>query len=482
MPYQRGKWFWGAFSTGDGERFRVPLRDNRGRRIPFNPDPASHDYQKAARAEERAKEKAERGEIAARSKKRNPLARLPFSQACEKFLEERRFGLARLSIRTERERSRNPRAYFGKRLVNTIDADDLREYTVWRKQQKPLRGDAAEVSNRTVNMEVAFVRRLLKRAGRLRLLGDLPKFLPERHDVGRALSPEERARLLKTAGLKAEWRLARLALTLSENTTMRSCEIKGLQWRDIDLINRELTVSVSKTEGGRFRRIPLNTAAYAAIMELRDRAKVWFGGEPLPDWYVFPRGPGQGPKIGPNQATVKPDPTQPLTSWRSAWRAIRATAAKGDPDKGIPPMPSLKTLRFHDLRHDAISQLAEGPASDMTVMAIAGHVSKKMLEHYSHIRTEAKRQALDAISTPTAPPAKPEGTGLPKVPVTFSVTNPESAGVPSSQLLDSVGGDDGTRTRGLCRDSNLKEFNGTDSPSWETQGAECHDYRTLIGP
>jgi len=41
--------------------------------------------------------------------------------------------------------------------------------------------------------------------------------------------------------------------------------------------------------------------------------------------------------------------------------------------------------------------LAESKASDMTIMAIAGHVSKKMLERYSHIRMTAKRQALDAI-------------------------------------------------------------------------------------
>jgi hypothetical protein len=33
----------------------------------------------------------------------------------------------------------------------------------------------------------------------------------------------------------------------------------------------------------------------------------------------------------------------------------------------------------------------------MTILAIAGHVSKRMLERYSHIRTEAKRAALDAI-------------------------------------------------------------------------------------
>lgn len=59
----------------------------------------------------------------------------------------------------------------------------------------------------------------------------------------------------------------------------------------------------------------------------------------------------------------------------------------------------LAGLRFHDLRHHAITELAESQASDQTVMAIAGHVSPKMLAHYSHVRLDAKRHALDAISS-----------------------------------------------------------------------------------
>ena len=34
---------------------------------------------------------------------------------------------------------------------------------------------------------------------------------------------------------------------------------------------------------------------------------------------------------------------------------------------------------------------------DLTIESIAGHVSRKMLEHYSHIRLAAKRKALDAL-------------------------------------------------------------------------------------
>ncbi len=49
----------------------------------------------------------------------------------------------------------------------------------------------------------------------------------------------------------------------------------------------------------------------------------------------------------------------------------------------------LAGLRFHDLRHHAITELAESQVSDQTIMAIAGHVSQKMLARYSHVRTEA---------------------------------------------------------------------------------------------
>ena len=52
-----------------------------------------------------------------------------------------------------------------------------------------------------------------------------------------------------------------------------------------------------------------------------------------------------------------------------------------------------------DLRHHAITELAESQASDATIMAIAGHVSRQMLEHYSHVRMDLKRKALDGLAT-----------------------------------------------------------------------------------
>ena len=47
------------------------------------------------------------------------------------------------------------------------------------------------------------------------------------------------------------------------------------------------------------------------------------------------------------------------------------------------------------------NQLAENGTSDSTIMAIAGHVSRRMLERYSHVRMEAKRTAMEALAVST---------------------------------------------------------------------------------
>ena len=41
---------------------------------------------------------------------------------------------------------------------------------------------------------------------------------------------------------------------------------------------------------------------------------------------------------------------------------------------------------------------------DHVIESITGHLSRRMLEHYSHIRLEAKRQALEALEARRAEP------------------------------------------------------------------------------
>ena len=54
--------------------------------------------------------------------------------------------------------------------------------------------------------------------------------------------------------------------------------------------------------------------------------------------------------------------------------------------------------RWHDLRHTFITRPAENPrVSEETIRSLAGHVSHQMLQRYSHIRVQAKRDAITAL-------------------------------------------------------------------------------------
>ncbi|MBV8841414.1 MAG: hypothetical protein JO307_01260 [Bryobacterales bacterium] len=43
--------------------------------------------------------------------------------------------------------------------------------------------------------------------------------------------------------------------------------------------------------------------------------------------------------------------------------------------------------------------MAEAGASDATLMAVAGHMSRRMLEHYSHVRMAAKCSVLEKLES-----------------------------------------------------------------------------------
>ena len=270
------------------------------------------------------------------------------------------------SYLTEEERLKPLRKFFGQTPLRKINPTMLEDYVGQRKD--------AKVGNRTINMEIGCLRRVLKRAKLWHRFSEDYKPLPERRDIGRALDPEEKTKLLTKVANRPEWQVVRLAMTLALNTTMRACEIRGLRWQDINFLDRTLTVRRSKTDAGQ-RVIPLNADAMTAILELRDRAKIFFGDDLAPEWFVFPT----------CETHKRPDPTKPMSSWRTAWRKL--TSESG-----------LSGLRFHDLRHHAVTELAESQVSDQTIMSIAGHVSPRMLAHYSHVRLEAKRQALDALA------------------------------------------------------------------------------------
>jgi integrase len=58
----------------------------------------------------------------------------------------------------------------------------------------------------------------------------------------------------------------------------------------------------------------------------------------------------------------------------------------------------MPNLRMYDLRHHVITRLLEDESvSERTVIELAGHVSRKMLDTYSHIRMKSKLDGVLAL-------------------------------------------------------------------------------------
>ena len=263
--------------------------------------------------------------------------------------------------------------------MDTADVNvSIRQYQEWRSQKC---GPAI------IAMEIGVVRRILKRARLWQALADEVTIPKQPDTIGYALTPSEKASLLETAALRPEWETACCAAQIALNTTMRGCEIKGLQWRDVDLLAETVSIRRSKTDAG-VRVIPLTPEAFEVFVQLRKRAELF--GAVEPSHYVFAafkfEQTFENKKLTGSRITGF-DPTRPIGSWKKAWGKLTAKA-------GLPG------LRFHDLRHTAITQLLSNPrVSIQTTKAIAGHVSQRMIDRYSHIHLETKRNAvLDGLA------------------------------------------------------------------------------------
>jgi integrase len=338
------------------------------------------------------------------------LAKWPFERASSAWLAERTKLVAPQTHRIDRERLAPLTEAFGGRRLCDLTSSDVRGYQVAR---------TSHVGPRTINLETKVLRMILRWAKLWSRMVDDYKPLPEnRRGPGRALSPEEEKRLFEIASRDARWNTAYLAAQLAANTTARGCELKGLRLTDVDLISRTLTVRrvTTKTDAG-CRLIPLNGSAAWAVARLLERAKLL--GARDAHHYLFPAFKFRSRNQSGDKGRAGYDPTSPMKSWRTAWRALtraiecpacrvlQQPAESCRNEKCRARIHSLKSrfagLRFHDLRHHCITRLAEAGVAEQTLMAIAGHVSREMLEHYSHIRMQAKREAVAALESPRVP-------------------------------------------------------------------------------
>ena len=263
---------------------------------------------------------------------------------------------------------------FGKLLMSEISPERIAKFQIRRQQQG--------ASNREINMETGVLRMILRKHRLWHLIEPDFHSLSEREDIGRALSIEEVNKLL-TAAVASRSRCLFPALMLYLHTGVRAAEGR-LRWKQVNLSDRTIRVGRSKTKGGEGRLIPLNDEAYEMLLEWRSKFP-----NVQPDHYVFPSERyGFDGEVGHLHGVVAVwgcDPTKPMASIKTSWTTCRKRA-------GV-------WCRLHDLRHTFISALGEAGTPESTLKSIAGWMSAKMLERYSHTRSQAKRDAVSKLPT-----------------------------------------------------------------------------------
>jgi integrase len=221
----------------------------------------------------------------------------------------------------------------------------------------------------TVRLELALLSHLYTIAMREWRLGLLynPVALVRKPPPGpartRRLVGDEEQRLVAACSAYSNPMLGWI-VRLAIHTGMRAGEIQTLRLDQVDLTRR--IVTLNQTKNGSSRTIPLTQAAATVLKEAIDHPL-----RPRGCDMIFYGDPGR-------------DGIRRPFEFNPAWQQVLK-------DHGI------TGLRFHDLRHEAVSRLVEAGLGDQEVAAISGHRSMQMLRRYTHLRAEDLVVKLDRL-------------------------------------------------------------------------------------
>lgn len=302
--------------------------------------------------------------------------RMTFDSALTRYLSEVLTTKKPSTQRAEKPRAEPLRRFFGKYALVAITPDLVARYRDERlatpsKRIHRLVGKPSPLSANTVRLELALLGHLFVIAMKEWRLGlvqnpvaGIRKPSPG-EGRNRRLRPTEEDRLRQALADYSNPMMAWI-FEIALETGMRSGEITGLRTGDIDTQRRIVRLSTTKNDSA--RTVPLTKRAVATLCAAL--------ANPLrPDGcdLVFFGEPGQ-------TGTRKP------YVFTKAWNEIKLSQ-------------SLIDLRFHDLRHEAVSRLVEAGFSDQEVSAISGHKSMQMLKRYTHLRAEDLVVKLDVIKS-----------------------------------------------------------------------------------
>jgi integrase len=294
------------------------------------------------------------------------------TKAFAAYLERRALHIKARTIANYKSHFASLIIFFGadKRL-DTFHESDFRGYQRWRKTA----GDDRPVAgNSCINHELNALAQVLALADLWRPISRYYEPLPVSNwSAPRVLTSEEEDRFLRVAQRKPEWQTAYCCCQITGNSTIAGCELRHLKLGQVLLNRTPPIIEVPETVKNRHRvrRVPLNGPAEQAVRQL---VKLAAGkGSELPEHHLIPFRVKKGTY----------DPKGPASPYfiRSAFRSIARLCG-------------LKWVTPTTFRHQAITKLLESGAPDETVRAIAGQVSEKAMRYYSHIRIEAKTEAV----------------------------------------------------------------------------------------
>lgn len=148
-------------------------------------------------------------------------------------------------------------------------------------------------------------------------------------------------------------------LELAIQTGMRRGELMGLMWSDIDLHQRRAYLHTTKN--GEPRQVPLTQRAITVLEAIKRDSS----------GKVFPMS---------------------LDVLRNQFERARSYCKERWNGSGINPF---NDIRFHDLRHEALSRLSDAGLNVIELSHISGHKSLGMLKRYTHPSHEAIFKKLD---------------------------------------------------------------------------------------
>ena len=227
---------------------------------------------------------------------------------------------------------------FGHMLAAHVTSDDIERY----KQQRL----ADSASNATINRELA----ILKRGFHLGMQSTPPKVQRIPHF---AMLSEDNVRigfvelsqydkLVSSTAKRGLW--LRAMFECGFTFGWRRSELLNLKVRQVDLLNRTISLDVGSTKNKKGRTVHMTETVYQLL-------KACVTGKQAED-QVFTRGDGS-----------------PVRDFRFAWET--ATAEAGMPE-----------LLFHDLRRTAVRGLVRSGVSEHVAMRISGHKTRSTFDRY----------------------------------------------------------------------------------------------------